>query len=235
MPGRTGAIEVITIDASTSLPITDISQNDVMMIMEEARRSSEKDIPKDKLKEHLLENFETSIDVQKRAMIALVFAGEKPGEEVKFLDESRAKTFEKFLDDTELDYVSHETDYYTKYFITSEKRFLDILEEKEEDGGFNLKSVARFRGLPEPIPEKIHRNPSRGMRNSFNPKENNGTVQVEGNEHLIDLAGFNPTDWDEMKQAMEVGERREEILRQMDRKHETVIGEKLLDRLKKSN
>lgn len=201
--------------------------------MEESGRNVESDIPVDMLEEHLLDNFETSIDIQKRAMIALVFAGDKAGEEVKFLDDNRARKFERFLKDTDLKYTSHETDYYTKYFITREERFLDILNEEED--GFSLKSVARFRGLPEPIPEKIHRNPSRGMKGTFSPEERDDKVKVEGNEHLIDLAGFSPTNWDEMQQAVEIGERREEILRQMDRKHETLIGEKLLERLKKSN
>lgn len=202
--------------------------------MENSGRDLENEIPVGILEEHLLDNFETSIDAQKRTMIALVFAGDKAGEEVKFLDDNRARNFETFLEDTDLEYVSQETDYYKKYFITREERFLDILDEKEE-GGYSLKSVARFRGLPEPIPERIHRNPSRGLKESFSPQERNDEVTVEGNEHLIDLAGFNPTDWDEMQQAVEIGERRQEILRQMDKKHETVIGERLLERLRKSN
>ncbi len=201
--------------------------------MEDSGRVLENEIPVEKLEEHLLENFETSIDVQKRAMIALVFTGEKAGEEVKFLDENRARNFETFLEDTDLEYVSQEADYYTKYFITREERFLDILDEKEDEG-YSLKSVARFRGLPEPIPERIHRNPSRGLKEPFSPQNNSDEVTVEGNEHLIGLAGFNPTNWDEMQQAVEIGERRQELLRQMDKKHGTVIGGKLLERLKKS-
>jgi len=202
--------------------------------MQTPKRKPENKIPVDQLEKHLLEDFETSIDTQKRAMIALLFAGKKPGEEVKFLDDKRARNFENFIESTDLEHVSYETDFYTKYFITPEKRFLDILDRKE-DKGYSLKSIARFKGFPEPIPEKIHRNPSRGLKNSFSPEEKDDQVTVEGNEHLIDLAGFNPTDWDEMQKAVEIGEKRQELLRQMDKKHETEIGKSLLEKLRKSN
>ncbi len=200
--------------------------------MEESEEPEEENIPVETLEKYVLDELRTSVDLQKRAMITLVFTGEKPGEEVKFLDESRAEKFQEFLEETGLNYRKKESDFHVKYFFTVEEEFLDLLEE--EDGRVTVKSSARFRGLPEPVPEKLQRHGRMGLKRKFSQNQEDlmEDVQVEDNEHLFELAGFPPTNWDEVQKAIEIGERREELLRQFDRKNDSKLGSRLLEELK---
>lgn len=200
--------------------------------MHDLEDSFERKIASETLERYLLNKLKTSLDPQKRAMIALVFAGEKPGEEAKFLDENRAKRFEEFLDKSGLEYRMRKSDFHIKFFFTLEEEFFDLLDKQESN--ISIKSSARFRGLPEPVPEKLERYGRTGLENKFSANREDliSDVEIEGNEHLIELAGFPPTTWDEVQTAIELGEKREEILRQFDRKQDSKLGEKLLEELR---
>ena len=177
MPGSTGASEVMIIEARTSLPITHISCQHVKTFMEEPEKPSEEEPPVETLEKYLLNKLNTSLDLQKRAMIALVFAGEKPGEEAKFLDETRAERFEDFLEEAGLDYRKTESDFHVKYFFTPEEEYLELLEAEED--GVSRQAAARFRGLPEPVPEKLARHGKAGLEKKFDSNRDDLMEDVE--------------------------------------------------------
>lgn len=175
------------------------------------------------LEKYLTDEFSAMLNAQKKTSILLACIGEKPGETAKFMDEERAERFEEFLDEAELEYVATGSEYHHKYFFSMKKVFLGLLESSE--AGFTDKSVARFRGLPKTRIE----NPGR-MNQTFTESE----VEIESEKKYVTaLSGMEPVTVDEKKEALEQGERREEVIRQFDRKNDTDLGSRLLEQLEK--
>ncbi|MFB6115939.1 MAG: hypothetical protein ABEK10_00355 [Candidatus Nanosalina sp.] len=179
--------------------------------------------PVEVLEEYLLDEFSAMLNAEKKASILLACIGEKPGETAKFLDEERAERFEDFLEEAGLEFIETGSEFHQKYFFSMKKMFLGLLEDGEK--GYTPRSVARFRGVPKSRIE----NPER-MNQTFLESE----VEIESEKkYLTQLSGIQPVSIEEKKQALELGERREEVIRQFDRKNSMELGEKLLEQLEK--
>lgn len=175
------------------------------------------------LEKYLLEEFKPILHAQKRLSILLACIGEKPGETVKFLDEERAQRFKKFLEETEIEYLETGSEFHSKYFFSMKKEFLGLLENRDTE--ITQKSIARFRGLPE---TRIGNPQRKGKKNEDTGDE----VEIESeNRYLQALSGINPANIDEKKEALELGKRRGELLRQFDRRNNTDIADRLLEEL----
>ncbi len=176
------------------------------------------------LEEYLVDELSSFVNTQKRASIALACIGEKPGEVAKFMDEDRAERFETFLNKADLSYISRDRGFYHKYYFSIKKVFLRLLQEKK-DGSFTQKSVARFRGAPQTRIE--------------NPRPNGTDIESEiriedEKEHLTVLSGIEPANLEEKREALRHGRRREEVMKQFDRKNQTELGRNLLQELQET-
>ncbi|MFB6241264.1 MAG: hypothetical protein ABEJ36_00490 [Candidatus Nanosalina sp.] len=189
----------------------------------------------ERLGEYLLDKFEARLDFYDRLSLFFTVTGEKPGALIQFLDPERGKELENFCDEFGLEYRSFETELHTKYYVTRNEELFQYLEKVDEDEPFhNKESEGDFLGYPRNainffVENSGKRDLDRRMNEKIDEMLESGKLDEE-DLHLLDLVMFIPELTDQgIRQAVEIGEKRREQMRQFDRTHESDLGEKLLD------
>jgi len=190
------------------------------------------------LEEYFLEKFVPKLDINSRLSLLFVVIGDKPGANLMFIDESRQEVLEEFCEDFGLDYKFFETEIHRKYYITKEEENFVYLEKVEEDKPYHTKrSEGKFLGYPgNAVDFFINNSGNRDLLDRYEDKVDDlikrGRLEEEENTFLLDLVLFVPELTEKgIKDAIEIGEKRRELLRQFDRKNNTKIGQNLLEEI----
>lgn len=187
------------------------------------------------LEEYFLEKFVPKLDIQSRLSLLFVVIGDKSGANLMFIDESRQEVLEEFCEDFDLEYKFFETEIHRKYYITKDEENFVYLEKLEEDKPYHTKrSEGKFLGYPgNAVDFFINNSGNRDLLDRYEDKVDDlierGRLEEE-NTFLLDLVLFVPELTEKgIKDAIEIGEKRRELLRQFDRTNNTKIGENLLE------
>lgn len=187
------------------------------------------------LEEYFLEKFVPKLDIQSRLSLLFVVIGDKSGANLMFIDESRQEVLEEFCEDFDLEYKFFETEIHRKYYITKNEENFVYLEKLEEDKPYHTKrSEGKFLGYPgNAVDFFINNSGNRDLLDRYEDKVDDlierGRLEEE-NTFLLDLVLFVPELTEKgIKDAIEIGEKRRELLRQFDRTNNTKIGENLLE------
>ncbi len=190
-----------------------------------------------KLEEYFFDRFPVRFDTHSQLSLLFLLIGEKPGANVMFVDESKEELLEDFCEDFDLEYQSFESEIHMTYYITLDEQYFDLLEKVDEESKYyTQESSGKFLGYPEnAIKFFTQETGERNLSQRFEEKVDEMIEKdelSEENSYLLDLALFTPElTSDGVLQAVEVGERRRELLRQLDRRHDTDFGEKILDKV----
>lgn len=190
----------------------------------------------EKLEKYLLDELEFKFDLPSRLSLFFMATGEKPGARIMFIDESKEELLEKFCDDLELEYRKFSTDFHQKYFISLSEKTFQALEKIDDNEPYHTKkSQGDFLGYPEDAVNFFVENSERELRKEFNEKVDEllEKDELDGEKlYVIDLVLYIPKPTEEsIREAVENGEKRRELMRQFDRKNDSELGEKLLDQV----
>lgn len=189
------------------------------------------------LENYFLERFTTRFDIQSQLSLLFLLIGEKPGAMIMFVDESKEELLKEFCRDFDLNFQKKESDIHQIFYVTMDEKYFDLLETVEDEGSFyTKKSMGKFLGYPAEAIDFFVQNSGNlrlrdDMREKIDDMIENGDLTRE-NSYLLDLVMFTPELTHKgVKNAVEIGERRRELLRQFDRQHDTELGDKILEKI----
>jgi hypothetical protein len=191
----------------------------------------------EKMEEYFLEKFPVRFDIQSRLSLFFMLTGEKPGANIMFVDESKQELIEDFCEDLNLEYRSFETELHHKYYITRKEEIFQYLERVDKDEPYFMKeSEGEFLGYPKnAVRYFVENSGSHDLGEKLNERVDEmvekGKIE-EDDLYLIDLVLFVPeVSYEGIRQAIEIGEKRQEQLRQFDQQRDSNLGEELLDEI----
>lgn len=191
-------------------------------------------VDSEKLEKYLTEDLKMKFDLPSRLSLFFMTTGEKPGARIMFVDESKKQVIEDFCEDLELNYRNMSTDFHEKYFISISETTFHVLDKIDENQPYHTKtSQGEFLGYPEDAIKYFTENRETDQRTRFNKVVDelvdDGEIDEE-NLFLLDLILYIPEPTRVgVKDALENGEKRKELMKQYDRKEDSKIGKKLLE------
>ena len=191
-------------------------------------------VDSEKLEKYLTEDLKMKFDLPSRLSLFFMTTGEKPGARIMFVDESKKQVIEDFCEDLELNYRNMSTDFHEKYFISISETTFHVLDKIDENQPYHTKtSQGEFLGYPEDAIKYFTENRETDQRTRFNKVVDelvdDGEIDEE-NLFLLDLILYIPEPTRVgVKDALENGEKRKELMKQYDIKEDSKIGKKLLE------
>lgn len=187
------------------------------------------------LDDFLLEDAVPRLDLDTRVSLALVAIGEKPAASVKFMDSGKKELVEKFLELTDLEHLSFETEMHHKYYIARDLDRFQMLEKVEEDSPYHTaRSEGLFLGYPESSVDyfvKNSRKASRELKEKASKMVERNLVDGE-KIYYLDLVSYIPeVSAEGIIEAIEHGRVREKQLKEYDEENDSELGEGLVEEI----
>ena len=175
------------------------------------------------------------LDLDTRVSLALLAIGEKPAASVKFMDSGKKELIEEFLDLTDLEHLSFETEMHQKYYMAQDVSRFQLLEKVEEDSPYHTaRSEGLFLGYPESAVEYFVKNQRKASRKLKSKAANMAERNLVDRKKLyyLDLINYIPeVSAEGIIEGIEHGRIREEKLEEYDEEEDSELGEKLLNEI----
>lgn len=203
--------------------------------MENRNLSMDPDI--ELLEKYFLDRFPARFDLQSQLSLLFLLIGEKPGAMIMFMEESKEEILQEFCTDFNLEFQKQESEIHRIFYITVDEKYFDLLEPVDEEKPYyTKKSKGKFLGYPaDAVDFFIQNSGNLSLRDEMREKIDRmieNKELTEENSYLIDLVMFTPKLTDQgIQEAVEIGERRRELLRQFDRQNNTELGEKIIGKV----
>lgn len=189
----------------------------------------------EELESFLFEDAVPRLDLDTRVSLALLAIGEKPAASVKFMDNSKRPLVEKFLELTDFEFLSFETDMHHKYYIARDISRFQILEKVEDDSPYHTaRSEGLFLGYPESAVDYFVKNQRKASRKLKSKAANMVERNLVDRKKLyyLDLINYIPeVSAEGIIEGIEHGRIREKKLEEYDEEKDSTLGERLLDEI----